>query len=137
MLRKFSAILSPNNFSGTFSLLLLGPLRCECLCVHCCPRGLLGCLHSFSIFVSMFCYAAVISTILFFGAFTCSAPVILPLIPPSVLSISLCVLFSSGSLVSISRIFSFFASILFLQDCLSPLHAVAFLGFYLVPSSGT
>ena len=83
-----------------------------------------------------------------------SASVILLLIPSSVLFISVCLFFSSsGSLVNISCIFSIpfqdpgssslsMFWILFLEDCLCLLHLVFFflfffLGFYLVPLSGT
>ena len=52
MLGKFSTIIS-SKFSHTlcFSLLLLGPLLFECLCVWYCPRGLWDYPHFFSLFL--------------------------------------------------------------------------------------
>ena len=50
-LGKFLTVISSNIFSGPFSLSSpSGTPICECCCVSCCPRGLLGCLHFFSLF---------------------------------------------------------------------------------------
>ena len=92
---------------------------------------------------------AVISIILSSRSFIRSSDsVILLLIPSGVLFI--CLFFSScRSLINISYIFSIFASVLFPKPWIIftiilnyfsgrlPLHLVVFLGFYLVPSSGT
>ena len=155
ILGKSSAITSSNIFSGPFSLSSSSVTPIMRMLVHLMfyLRGFLGCLHPF---YSNFCILswAVISTILFSRSLVhSSASVILPLIISSVLFISVCLFFSSSrSLVNISWIFSkfvskFFPEILnlhyhyseffFLECCLSPPHLVVFLGFYLVPSSGT
>ena len=110
----------------------------------------------------LFCLLGLIFTILsskpFFRPF-CSSSVALLLIPCSVIFhfnyciVLLCLFFSSSrSFLNIPCIFSTYAShfsprssiiftsllwILFPLDCLSPLHLVVFLRFYLVPSSGT
>ena len=56
-LGKF-AVMSSNQFSIPFSFLFLGPLECECLLAHCCPRDLLICLILFS-----FCFSACVLSI--------------------------------------------------------------------------
>ena len=106
------------------------------------------------ILFSIFCLVEVVSTILSSSSFIySSASVILLLIPSNILFISVCFFFSySKSLVNISCIFSIFASILFqrswiiftiiIMDYFSrsflyPFNFVVFLGFCLVPSSGT
>ena len=105
--------------------------------------GLLDCLHFFSF--PIFCFAPVISTILFSRSFICaSASIILLWIPSGLLFISVCLFFSScRSLVNISQSLPpfFFQDpesyslslfwIPFLEGCFFPLHLVVFLGFYL------
>ena len=78
----------------------------------------LGCLHFFSFFFSIFCSAIVISTVLSSRSFIrASASVILLWIPSSALFISVCLFFSScRSLVNISCIFLIFAYIIFLRS---------------------
>ena len=116
------------------------------------------------ILFSLFCSVAVIYTILSSSSLMCSsASIVLLLIPCSVFLISVIVLFicvllllflffiSSSFLLNIYCIVSVCASffsqdlgssllsllwILFQGDCLSLLHLVVLLGFYLVPSSG-
>ena len=86
MLGKFSAIISSDIFSGCFSLLLLGPPRRQILlCLMFSQRSLRLPSFLFLLF-SIFCSAAVISTILSSRSFIhSSASVILLWIPSSVL----------------------------------------------------
>ena len=106
----------------------------------------------------LFCFLGVIFTILSSKPIICSSSVALLLIPCNVIFhfshciVLFCLFFSSSrSFLNISCIFSTYAShfspkswiiftsllwILFPFDCLSPLHLVVLLGFYLVPSSG-
>ena len=99
------------------------------------------------ILFSIFCFTALISTFCLPG----HVYILLPPLPCYWFLLVYCsplFLSSSRSLVNISCIFSIFALhsfprsyslslfwILFLEGCLSPLHLVVFLGFYLVPSS--
>uniref|UniRef100_A0A8C6BAV5 Uncharacterized protein n=1 Tax=Monodon monoceros TaxID=40151 RepID=A0A8C6BAV5_MONMO len=167
MLGKFLTIISSNIFSGPFSLSSpSGTPIMRMLCLMLSQESLRLSSFLFILF-SLFCSAAVNSTILSSRSLIhSSASVILLLIPSSVFSFQLlfcspvclffnssrCLFFnSSSSLLNISCIFSLFASILFpkswiifttiilifLDSCLSPLHLVVFRGFYFVPSSGT
>ena len=124
-----------------------------------CPRGFIDCLHFFSLFFSLFCSVALISTILSSGSLIrSSVSVTLLLIPSSIFIfyfsyyiVHFCLFFiSSSSLLNISCIFSICAFIIFLRswiiftiitlnlvDCLSPLHLAVLFVSYLVPSSGT
>ena len=115
-LGKFPSIISSNIFSGPFSLsspsgtLIMRMLMCLML-----SQRSLRLSSLFSFFFSIFCFAAIISTILSSRPLThFSASVILLLIPSSVLFIFVCLFFSSSrSLVNISCIFSIFDSIVF------------------------
>ena len=124
----------------------------ECLSIS----GLLGCHHFlFILFLYiLFCnsdfHHSVLQVIYPFFCLSYSAIASFQCI---ILFICLFFLISCRYLVNISCLFSIFASILFprswiiftiimlrffsLEDCLSPIHLVVFLGFYLVPSSGT
>ena len=150
-----SKLLSLQIFFLPFSLSSLSGTLIMRMLVHLTlpQRSLSLSLFLFILF-SLFCSAAVVSTILSSRSFICSASVILLLIPSSGLFVSVYLVFiSSRSLVITSCIFSTFASILFprswiiftililnfffLESFLSPLNLVVFLGFYLVPSSRT
>lgn len=67
--KLFFAIISLNNFCGSFSLPFLGPLYCEIYYTCCCPRGLLKylcflkfcfhfllCIHCFGFLLTDFFY---------------------------------------------------------------------------------
>ena len=150
VLGKFSAIISSNIFSGPFSLFSFWDAIMQMLVHLILSLRSLGCLHFF--FFSFFCLYSVVW------------PWFPPFWPPSHLFIILPHLFccwfllvyysSVCSLVLIGLWYTFLASsplfswnpgsssvslfwILFLEGCLLPLHLVAFLGFYLVPSFET
>ena len=124
MLGKFSAIISSNIFSGPFSPSPPSGTRIMRMLVHLMLSQRSLRLSSFLyIPFSLFCSAAVISTILSSGSLVhSSVSVILLLIPSSVFFISVIVLFTSvcfffsysrSSLLNISCNFSICASILF------------------------
>ena len=84
MFGKFSAVISSNIFSGPFlSLSFWDPYNVNVGAFNVVPESL-RLLHCFSLFFSIFCSVAVISTILSSGSFIYSASVILLLIPSSV-----------------------------------------------------
>ena len=109
MLRKFSAIISSNIFSGPFSLSPPPgtPIMWMLVLLMLPQRSLRQSAFLFILF-SIFCSGAVVYTILSFRSFTHSASVILLSIPSSVLFISVGSLFSSSKSLVSSFVFKFF-----------------------------